>query len=143
MQNCRKTIIVIAFIEFLSAILLYNIYTTPIRIYAVGVDNYWDTHVVLSHILDLSFILIPSIALFTAIKGKNLSLLFIGLFPFTALLHGATPIPLAHYFYGEDININAIFIGLINLSFVIYTIYLFFRCKEQKKKVADRKNTPT
>ena len=129
MQNCKKAIIMIATIEFLSAIFLYSIYTAPIRFY--GTDNYWDTNIILGNILYLSFILVPTIALLMSIKGKKTSLLFIGLFPFIAFLHGATPIPLAHYFYGENINTNAIFIGLINLLFVIYTIYLFFRCKKK------------
>lgn len=127
MKNCKNTLIVLASIEFVSAVLLYEIYTAPVRFY--GTDNYWDTNIILGNILYLSFIVVPTIALLTSIKGKKLSLLFIALFPIIALLHGATPIPLAHYFYGKNINVNLIFIGFINLFFVIYAIYLFFRCK--------------
>ena len=127
-------IIVLATLEFFSAIVSYGIYTMPIRFY--GADNYWSFLSILGNMLSLAYIIVPTVALITSLKGKKISFLLVGFFPVIAFMNGTTPLPFSYYLYKSSSAVNIIFfVGVINLIFLIGVILTWFKSKNNERSI--------
>jgi len=135
-MDIKRISMILAALELITAVSIYQIYTLPFRIY--GGDNYWSLPILGTNILSLLFLLIPILAFILILKNKAVGFLFLGLFPVVAYIFGVIPIPFANYLYTSNPELNTIFITIIDIMAIILALWLYLSIKKRSNKVSNR-----
>ena len=132
LMNIKRIAIIFAAIELVTALTKYGIYTMPIRFY--GMEGYWSLPSLGTNLLGILFLALPITAIISLLKGKNIGFLWMGLFPIVAFVFGVVPIPFANYLYSSNVNINTVFIAIINILAVTISLWLYRSMKVRSNK---------
>lgn len=107
----------------------------------MGFEGFWHPLSVASQGLAILFLASPLLSLLYYVKQSNAAYFWMGVFAIPAFMFGYTPIPFGHYFYTDNINLNTVFIAILNLALIFLAIYLY-RANKALKSQATPAGTP-
>jgi hypothetical protein len=111
-----------------TAISKFEIYTWPFR--TIGQDGFFHPLTLGTNLSAILFILSPLLAVYFYRKNSNACYFWLGIFAIPAFLFGMTPIPFATYLYSSNVQLNTVFIAIIDVLFVIL-VWFIYRANKQ------------
>ncbi len=116
-MNLTKATQITIGLTLFTALSKFGIYTWPFRTF--GQDGYYHPAMVGTNLLSILFLVGPLLAVYFYRKKSNACYFWLASFAVPAIMFGVIPIPFANHLYTSNIQLNTVFIAIIDIGFVI------------------------
>ena len=106
-----------------TALSNFGIYTWPFRTF--GQDGFYHPAMIGTNLLSILFLVGPLLAVYFYRQKGNACYFWLASFSIPAFMFGITPIPFLHHLYSSNVQLNSMFIAIINIAFVMLCWWLY------------------